>query len=163
MYHGGAAGFWEDWTEFTGTPHPVLVQRDPRLVLVARTFDGRTAEALDFLLQHSLPVQVLKVAFCVDDGGRRFLDVEWESEPESVPHAVVTKLTPAGPGQVGDALDFREITLAEVTAAVPTPCALTWARTPTARSGSCPSFSTATRTDFVLITAASSFGTSSMR
>ncbi len=128
MYHGGAAGFWEDWTEFTGTPHPVLVQRDPRLVLVARTFDGRTAEALDFLLQHSLPVQVLKVAFYVDDGGRRFLDVEWESEPESVPHAVVAKLTPAGPGQDGDALDFREITLAEVTEAVPTPCALTWAR-----------------------------------
>lgn len=90
MYHGGPQAFWEDWTEFTSTPHPVLVLRDPRLVLVARSFAARTAEALEFLLQHQLPVQVLKVAFYVDDTGRRFLDVEWETEPEAAPNAGAT-------------------------------------------------------------------------
>lgn len=126
MYHGGPQAFWEDWTEFTGTAHPVLVQRNPRLVLVARSFAARTAEALEFLLQHQLPVQVLKVAFYVDDNGRRFLDVEWESEPES---AVAGASVVGQPKSVaGDAVDFREVTLAEVASAVGTPRSLTWNR-----------------------------------
>lgn len=59
MYHGGPEFFLEDWREFTSTPTPQRVQRDPRLVLVARSFDGRTRRALAFLVQHGLPVQVL--------------------------------------------------------------------------------------------------------
>jgi len=126
-YHGGAAAFWDDWTEFTQTPHPVLVQADPQLVLVARTFDARTTEALKFLLQHSLPVQVLRVAFYIDATGRRVLDVEWETEPEAGPPVVPLATTTTGTSSTG-ALDFREVTLAEVTASLSTPCALTWSR-----------------------------------
>lgn len=125
-YHGGAAAFWDDWMEFTATAHPVLVQSDPKVVLVARSFDERTSAALDFLLQHKLPVQVLRVAFYVDATGRRVLDVEWESEPEVG--------LPVSPGPVLPAVastlsvDFRQVTLAEVTAVLTTPCALTWQR-----------------------------------
>ncbi len=103
------------------------MQRDPRLVLVARSFAPRTAEALEFLLQHHLPVQVLKVAFYIDDTGRRFLDVEWESEPEAVPHAGSAAPTASGDTSA-DTIDFREVTLAEVATAVGTPSALTWSR-----------------------------------
>ncbi len=58
MYHGGPQSFFEDWREFTSTPTPQRVQRDPRLVLVARSFDGRTRQALEFLVQRGLPVPV---------------------------------------------------------------------------------------------------------
>lgn len=85
MYHGGRQMFRDQWTEFTSTDPPTVVRDDRRLVLVARSFDQRTAEALEFLLQNRLPVQLLKVAFYVDDNGRRFLDVESETEPEVVP------------------------------------------------------------------------------
>lgn len=131
MFHGGPAGFWAEWQEFTATPAPVLVQKDPRLYLIARTIHQRTNEALEFLLQNGLPVQVLKIAFYLDDGGRRFLDVEWDSEPES--SALVTN--PAAPdpashgsSAVAELRDFREVTMSEVAAVLPTPATLVWLR-----------------------------------
>lgn len=129
MYHGGHSGFWEDWREFTNTATPLLVRRDPRLVLVARSFDARTSHALEFLLEHRLPVKVIKVSFYIDATGRRFLNVEWESEPETSavrpePEPVVE---PGHEIEIG-AYDFREVTLAEVAAAVATPMTLVWNR-----------------------------------
>ena len=124
MYHGGPKAFWDDWTEFTGTQHPVLVNQDPQLFLVARSFDFRTSEALDFLVRNKLPVKVLRVAFYVDATGRRVLDVEWEKEPSAVPSVEDGGSSASGYAGAG----FREITLAEVAAAVGTPAALTWSR-----------------------------------
>jgi hypothetical protein len=133
IYYGGAAGFWDDWKEFTGSDTPVLVQGNPRLVLVARSFDGRTFHALEFLLQHRLPVQVLKVAFYIDDTDRRFLNVEWESEPEAAPRAVATVSPPDGADIVGEVpevekADFRQVSLADVLPLIDTPAALVWRR-----------------------------------
>ena len=83
LFHAGERDFWAEWQEFTGTPTPVVVQKDPRLYLVARTFHQRTFEALEFLLQHRLPVQVLKVAFYVDENGRvRLPEVVEATSPE---------------------------------------------------------------------------------
>jgi len=127
MYYGGAQSFWDDWKEFTDSGTPVLVQRDPRLVLVARTFNARTFEALEFLLQHKLPIQVLKIAFYVDEGSRRFLNVEWELEPEASP----APESDDGHVLVGDTIgggDFREVTLSEVTQTLTTPTTLVWNR-----------------------------------
>ena len=90
-------------------------------------FDTRTAQALDFLLQHRLPVTVLEVAFYVDDSGRRFLNVEWESEPETSPtHGEETSI--GGHGTTSDAGDFREVTLKDVLEVVQAPAGLVWKR-----------------------------------
>jgi hypothetical protein len=125
LYHGGPATFWDDWKEFTDSAAPVLVSSDPRLVLVARTFDQRTFEALQFLLQHKLPIQLLKVAFYIDDALHRILSVEWESEPEA-------EAPQAAPGAAASAVeasaDYREISLADVCTAVAVPADLVWKR-----------------------------------
>ncbi|GAA1276075.1 hypothetical protein GCM10009609_43830 [Pseudonocardia aurantiaca] len=133
-YHGGPQSFWEDWMEFTDSEVPRLIVRDPRLVLVARNFEPRTYEALEFLLQHNLPIKLLKLAFYIDDaeGGRRFLNVEWESEPEvsapvlpaAAPAASAVLVVAAEPGT----RDFREVTLTEVAESVSTPAQLIWNR-----------------------------------
>ena len=127
-YHGGAVEFWEDWKEFTGTDTPRLVVRKPQLVLIARSFEARTYQALEFLIENGLPVQLLKVAFYADDDGRRFLNVEWESEPETTLDAEVPLHVVEGPQDSPGALDFREVTLSEVADRVGTPRDLVWTR-----------------------------------
>lgn len=126
MYHGGAGAFWDDWREFTDSASPVLVQKDPRLVLVARSFDKRTFEALQFLLQHNLPIQLLKVAFYIDDAQNRILNVEWESEPEAAWSDLAGN---PGSDGVGSGLAAHlEVTLADVAAGMDTPVDLVWRR-----------------------------------
>ena len=126
MYHGGAGTFWDDWREFTDSASPVLVQKDPRLVLVARSFDKRTFEALQFLLQHNLPIQLLKVAFYIDDAQNRILNVEWESEPE----AAWSDPDDSGGSTSGGGgpAAHLEVTLADVAATISTPADLVWKR-----------------------------------
>lgn len=126
LYHGGEAAFWEDWAEFTGASTPVLVQRDPKLVLVARSFDARTADALDFLIQHRLPVQKIRAAFYVDASRRRVLNVEWETEPEATDAAAPVDEAPDA--AVVDDRAFLEVTLADVAATMQTPAQLVWRR-----------------------------------
>jgi hypothetical protein len=127
LYHGGTAAFWDDWKEFTDSGTPVLVQHAPRLVLVAKSFNDRTYEALQFLLQHNLPIKLLKVAFYVDeDAQRRILKVEWEKEPEAVdgPHVADDgKGTDTAPDAA-----YLGITLSEVAAALSPPTDLVWKR-----------------------------------
>lgn len=86
LYHGGHEAFFSAWQEFTESEAPTPV-RSVRLVLVARDFHGRTGSALDFLVEHNLPVLVVKVSLYEDAAGRRFLDVEGEHEPDVGPIA----------------------------------------------------------------------------
>jgi hypothetical protein len=81
MYHGGAEAFFRDWQEFTEASVPQVVNRNPRIVLVARTFHGRTESALDFLQENGVPITVIEVALYEDAQQRRFLDIATEHEP----------------------------------------------------------------------------------
>lgn len=74
--------FFNGWQEFTGSSTPAVINRSPRLVLVARDFHGRTGAALDFLTEGGLPLEVVKVSIYEDEQGRRFLDVEGDREPD---------------------------------------------------------------------------------
>ncbi len=82
MYHRGPDTFFADWQEFTGASAPPVVNRRPRLVLIARGFHGGAHAALDFLVENGLPVQILEVAVYQDAQGRKFANVESEHEPE---------------------------------------------------------------------------------
>jgi hypothetical protein len=80
----GIEAFFRDWLDFTETPTPLTINPQPRLVLIARDFQGRTRSALDFLQENSLPVTVIPVTIYQDATGRRVVDVEAEHEP-SIP------------------------------------------------------------------------------
>lgn len=85
MYQYGLERFFADWQEFTDSATTVLVNPSPRLVLIAGAFHGRTAGALDFLIENRLPVKVIPVTVYEDQQGRKFLDIEAEHEPEFAP------------------------------------------------------------------------------
>lgn len=72
----GPTSFWDDWTEFTDTDHPVSIVRSPHVVLAAAEFHLRTRSALDFLLENGLPIQVLNVVLYRDTANRTYLDLD---------------------------------------------------------------------------------------
>ena len=82
LYYLGPEAFFADWQEFTESDAPVRIRRSPRLVLVARDFHGRTGSAFEFLIEHGLPVKLIRVSMYEDQTGRRFIDIEGEHEPE---------------------------------------------------------------------------------
>ncbi|MFC7958857.1 restriction system modified-DNA reader domain-containing protein [Rhodococcoides kroppenstedtii] len=128
MYHGGPDLFWDDWNEFVDSDTVVRVNPDARVLLVARGFDDRTLEAMSFLSYHEVPINVIKVAFYVDDSSRRFLNVEHEDELE-VPHlsAPIPGSSDAPSATNGD-LDFREVSLTQVVDWLGGPVPLIWER-----------------------------------
>jgi hypothetical protein len=83
LYHAGPEAFFADWQQFTDTATPVMVNRSPKVVLVARTFEGRTRSALDFLRENGLPVSLVTVTVYRDATGRQFIDAEIEAAPEA--------------------------------------------------------------------------------
>ena len=87
MYHGGPDRFFADWQQFTGDVAPVVINPRPRLVLIARTFHGRTHSALEFLRESGVPVEILEVLIYEDAHGRKLLHVDSEHEPELMPTA----------------------------------------------------------------------------
>lgn len=101
LYHRGPEGFFTDWQEFTDSFTPVVINHQPRIVLVARDFQGRTRSAFDFLHENGVPVTVLPVAIYEDDAGRRFLDIEAEHDP-----VITTSITSGG----GTAKTITQIT-----------------------------------------------------
>jgi hypothetical protein len=106
MYHGGAEAFFRDWQEFTEASVPQVVNRNPKIVLVARTFHGRTESALDFLQENSVPITVIEVALYEDNQQRRFLDITSEHEPE---------LPPGPPDEIDiTRIDGRRVRLADL-------------------------------------------------
>lgn len=80
LYRSGPHRFFADWQEFTGTTEPLPLDRSPRLILVARSFDGRTESAFGFLTDSNVPVKLLRVVFYEDADGKRIVDVD--SGPE---------------------------------------------------------------------------------
>lgn len=75
LYVGGPQQFFTDWQAFTGTPTPMLLDRVPRLALIARTFDARTDSALKYLRETGVPLSLVRVVFYEDAGGSRIVDV----------------------------------------------------------------------------------------
>lgn len=81
IYHGGQARFFEDWQVFTELDTLSVVNRSPRIVLVAREVHDRTQAALDFLTDNNLPVQMITATIYEDENGRRIVDVSGDHEP----------------------------------------------------------------------------------
>jgi hypothetical protein len=82
MYRFGGERFFADWQEFTGSDFPAIVNPSPRLILLAGSFHGQTASAIDFLIENRLPVKVIPITIYEDQQGRRFVDIEADHEPE---------------------------------------------------------------------------------
>ena len=82
LYHRGDQAFFSDWQDFTESDAPVVINPNPRLILVAREFHDRTFAAFEFLTQGQLPIALVRVSMYEDATGRRFVDVEGEHEPE---------------------------------------------------------------------------------
>jgi hypothetical protein len=82
MYQFGTERFFSDWQEFTGSEVPMIVNPSPRLVLLAGSFHTRTAAAVEFLIDHRLPVSVVPISIYEDQQARRLVDIEAEHEPE---------------------------------------------------------------------------------
>ena len=68
--------------DFTDSATPVVVNPNPRLVLVARDFQQRTESAFEFLVENRVPVTLVRVTIYADESGRRFVDVEGDHEIE---------------------------------------------------------------------------------
>jgi hypothetical protein len=83
LYADGVSAFFRDWLEFTGSSTPVVVNRAPELLLIARDIHARTRDAMRFLADNGLPVTVVPVSLYEDDDGRRLVDIERESEVTS--------------------------------------------------------------------------------
>jgi len=76
LYTGGVDKFFEDWQDFTQSPTPVIVNPSARLLLVAGDIHGRTRSAVDFLVEHGLPVQLSTVTMYTDGEARTFIDLK---------------------------------------------------------------------------------------
>lgn len=90
LYPFGVDTFFANWPKFTESATPVVINRSPLLILVARSIHPRTSSALRFLADNGVPVSVVPVSLYEDESGRRFVEVEQESE-----------ITSAGPGEKG--------------------------------------------------------------
>lgn len=80
LYANGADAFFQDWPGFTESDAPVVVSHPPRLMLVARDIHPRTRDALRFLIDGGLPVDVVRVSMYEEASGRRLVEIERESE-----------------------------------------------------------------------------------
>lgn len=109
MYHRGQGEFFDDWVAFTEKAHPPVINPNPRLVLIARGFQGRTESAIGFLIENGLPVRLVHVSLYEDEQGRRFLDVEGEHEHEFTGPREATE-----PTLDHTKIDGRRITVADL-------------------------------------------------
>lgn len=113
LYHDGQEAFFGDWQEFTETESPRVLNRVPRLVLVARTFDGRTESALNYLADSGVPVKIVTVLYYADTAGRRILDVNNGADAGVPMPTGTTPVAPSG-GSAGASRNFVGITLSDL-------------------------------------------------
>ena len=128
IYDGGETKFFDDWQQFTDGESLRPVNPDPQLILVARDFEGRTKDALDFLISNNLPVTLVTISVHEHQDGRRFLEVGGVAEPPEVqdgetgapePRKTYERITPAdlleaGCVEVGDELVWERPRLGQV-------------------------------------------------
>jgi hypothetical protein len=101
IYRGGQHDFFRDWQAFTGTPSPLLLNRVPRVMLVARAFDYRTRSALEYLQENGVPVTLITVVFYEDGSGNRLVDVDAGRELVAEPVSRKVTALPSAPTLVG--------------------------------------------------------------
>jgi hypothetical protein len=82
-YFRGPESFFEDWQAFTESATPVVINRSPRIILVARDVHPRTRDALDLLLESDFPVAFVPVSVYEDSVGVRLIEVEREESSEA--------------------------------------------------------------------------------
>lgn len=114
MFHEGQDEFFAAWTEFTESTAPQLVSDSPRLTLVARDFDERTAGALSFLTDSNLPISVLRVTVYEDQERRRFVDIDGDHEPEWEVAAVEAETAAGGRTPVHLKIDGRRVQISDL-------------------------------------------------
>lgn len=114
MFHEGQDEFFSAWTEFTESTAPQLVSDSPRLTLVARDFDDRTAGALDFLTDSNLPISVLRVTVYEDQERRRFVDIDSDHEPEWEVVSVLAESATPGRSPVHLKIDGRRVQISDL-------------------------------------------------
>ena len=114
MFHEGQDEFFSAWTEFTESTSPQLVSNSPRLTLVARDFDDRTAGALDFLTDSNLPISVLRVTVYEDQERRRFVDIDSDHEPEWEVASVSAESATPGRSPVHLKIDGRRVQISDL-------------------------------------------------
>ncbi len=100
--------------EFTESTAPQLVSDNPRLILVARDFDDRTAGALDFLTDSNLPISVLRVTVYEDQERRRFVDIDSDHEPEWEVASVTAESASSGRSPVHLKIDGRRVQISDL-------------------------------------------------
>jgi len=124
----GPQAFFAAWMEFTESAAPQLVSRAPQLTLVARDFDQRTNDALAFLTDSNLPIEVLRVVVYEDQEHRRFIDIEGDNDPVFDEPPLASESISSGPVhlkidgrriQLSDLVDHGQLTVGET---------LTWNR-----------------------------------
>ncbi|MHB8319864.1 MAG: restriction system modified-DNA reader domain-containing protein [Acidimicrobiales bacterium] len=109
--HGGVEAFFRDWQDFTDTATPLTINPQPRLILIARDFEGRTRSAVDFLREYSLPVVFIPVTIYEDATGRRVIDIEADHEP------VVSTVAGTGAVLAAPGLSHRRVTVMDLLSA----------------------------------------------
>ncbi|NUS74286.1 MAG: hypothetical protein HOQ05_12900 [Corynebacteriales bacterium] len=75
LYWRGPDIFWRAWQEFVGASGTPSVSRKPRLIVVASELATASRSALDFLLDHDLPVQVMRAGLFAGPDNSQILDV----------------------------------------------------------------------------------------
>jgi len=84
IYQAGPDQFFEDWTAFTETGAPAIINPSPRLILIAREIHGRTEAALEFLIENGLPIDVITVSIYEDAASKRFINISGDHEPQVI-------------------------------------------------------------------------------
>jgi hypothetical protein len=87
LYARGPDEFFPTWQDFTSTSSPLLLERVPRLFLVARTYHDRTESALEYLSENGVPVTLVRALFYEDTNGNRIVDVDTDRGAEKAPRS----------------------------------------------------------------------------
>jgi hypothetical protein len=114
LYRSGPHRFFADWQGFTGTTEPLPLDRSPRLILVARSFDGRTESAFGFLTDSNVPVKLLRIVFYEDVDGKRIVDVDAGSELGSRLASPPSTARPGGGGAPVRRRSVSSVTIADL-------------------------------------------------
>ena len=108
-YHGGASAFHRDVAAFYDSVPITRSQpgrSSARLIMICQEADEEILNAVDFLRQPTMPVEVLKMGVVQSADGRRFVDVSplviHPASSATSPQLSATTGAPSTPGVTGD-------------------------------------------------------------